>query len=401
VEAKREKTNEFLAKRNVVGMGVGYKNALGEESGQESVVVLVQSKKPKEALTEEDLIPKEINGIPTDVVEIGILRANQAANNNPRTRQRPVIFAGASIAHYLVGAGTLGIVVRHRTSGERLLLSNNHVLANSNDANIGDPILQPGPLDGGTRASDIVAQLSEFRRLAYIEEAGQAQPAPQPPTTTPEQPPTLPDEQPQQPTTPSQPTDSTDSGCDIVEAVVALANVLASASGSSKRVTSQSVAAQAASAPMAAQSTTGATPAEVPMIPSADLDNLLDAALARPINPAMFSDEIMQIGRINGTKEPTLGMTVAKFGRTTGYTTGRVTLLNATVNVQYDTQRGTRTARFVEQVITSGMSSSGDSGSLVIDPNDRRAVGLLFGGSGVASIFTPINRVLSVFNVGI
>ncbi|MEM6284799.1 MAG: hypothetical protein AAF787_21595 [Chloroflexota bacterium] len=393
VEAKRQKTNEFLAKRNVVGMGVGYKNALGEESGQESVVVLVQTKKPEDALTEDDLIPPEIDGIPTDVVEIGILRANQAVNN-PRTRQRPVVFAGASMAHYMVGAGTLGIVVRHRTSGERLLLSNNHVLANSNDANIGDAILQPGALDGGSRSTDIVAQLVDFRRLAYIEEAGQAQPAPQPPPTMPEQPTT-----PGQPSTPTQPPSSgTESGCDVVEAVVALANLLASASGSSKRVTSQSVTAQGV--PITAQST-GATPAEVPMIPSASLDNLLDAALARPTNPAMFSDEVMQIGRINGSKEPTLGMTIAKFGRTTGYTTGRVTLLNATVNVQYDTIRGTRTARFVEQVITSGMSSSGDSGSLIIDPNDRRAVGLLFGGSGVASIFTPINRVLSVFNVEI
>ncbi|MEM6530947.1 MAG: hypothetical protein AAF653_21800, partial [Chloroflexota bacterium] len=351
VEAKRQKTNEFLAKRNVVGMGVGYKNALGEESGQESVVVLVQTKKPEDALTEDDLIPPEIDGIPTDVVEIGILRANQAVNN-PRTRQRPVVFAGASMAHYMVGAGTLGIVVRHRTSGERLLLSNNHVLANSNDANIGDAILQPGALDGGSRSTDIVAQLVDFRRLAYIEEAGQAQPAPQPPPTMPEQPTT-----PGQPSTPTQPPSSgTESGCDVVEAVVALANLLASASGSSKRVTSQSVTAQGV--PITAQST-GATPAEVPMIPSASLDNLLDAALARPTNPAMFSDEVMQIGRINGSKEPTLGMTIAKFGRTTGYTTGRVTLLNATVNVQYDTIRGTRTARFVEQVITSGMSSSG------------------------------------------
>lgn len=375
VQAKQENTNELLAKRNVVGVGVGFKNALGESEGEESVVVLVQSKKPVDALTEEDLIPSEINGVRTDVVEIGIMRAQQV---NPRQRFRPIIQPGASMAHFRVGAGTLGAVLRHRQTGEVFLLSNNHVFANSNDAAIGDPILQPGALDGGNRSNDVVAQLAEFRPLAYIEDAAQGEPAPQP------SPPTQP---------PGEPSQPTDSGCDIVEATVALANVLATLSGSSKRVASQSIG-------MQAQAQTGATPAEVPMIPAEELDNLLDAAIARPTNPAMFSDDVLQIGGINGTKPPTLGMNIVKMGRTTGYTEGRVTLLNATVNVQYDTMRGTRTARFVEQVITTGMSESGDSGSLIVDPSDNAAVGLLFAGSGVATLFTPIDRVLSVFNLG-
>jgi hypothetical protein len=172
--------------------------------------------------------------------------------------------------------------------------------------------------------------------------------------------------------------------------------MLASISGSSKRVQSTGAA---QSETTTTRPSTGATPAEVPLNPDVSLDNLVDAALARPDNPAMFSDEVLQIGRVNGTKAPTLGMIVAKMGRTTGYTEGRVTLLNATVNVQYDTSRGTRTARFVEQVITTGMSSSGDSGSLVVDPADNTAVGLLFAGSQTATIFTPIERVLSVFDV--
>ncbi len=377
VQAKQENTNELLAKRNVVGVGVGFKNALGESEGEESVVVLVQSKKPVDALTEDDIIPSEINGVRTDVVEIGIMRAQQV---NPRQRFRPIIQPGASMAHFRVGAGTLGAVLRHRQTGEVFLLSNNHVFANSNDAAIGDPILQPGALDGGNRSNDVVAQLAEFRALAYIEDAAQNQPTPQPTPPT----------QPQPPTQPSPPTDS---GCDIVEATVALANVLATLSGSGKRVSAQSVG-------MQAQAQTGATPAEVPMIPGRELDNLLDAAIARPTNPAMFSDDVLQIGGINGSKPPTLGMNVVKMGRTTGYTEGRITLLNATVNVQYDTMRGTRTARFVEQIITTGMSESGDSGSLIVDPSDNAAVGLLFAGSGVATLFTPIDRVLSVFNLG-
>ncbi len=42
------------------------------------------------------------------------------------------------------------------------ILSNNHVLANSNTAAIGDPILQPGSHDGGTLTNDHIADLADF-----------------------------------------------------------------------------------------------------------------------------------------------------------------------------------------------------------------------------------------------
>ena len=40
-------------------------------------------------------------------------------------------------------------MVVDRTTGERFLLSNNHVFANSNEASQGDAIIQPAKLDGG------------------------------------------------------------------------------------------------------------------------------------------------------------------------------------------------------------------------------------------------------------
>lgn len=381
IEAQARKTHEFLAKRNVVGTAVGYKNRLGEDTGKPSVVVLVQQKKPLSALTDEDIIPKEIDGMPTDVYEIGFLRAQRS----PMARFRPVMQPGISMAHFRVGAGTLGAVVRHRQTGERFLLSNNHVFANSNHAQTGDFILQPGALDGGMNPSDAIGRLDKFRTLAYIEDAPLV---PEPTPTQPTEP---------APTQPTPETPPTSEGCDVVDVVAAFANALAGLSGSTKRVQTQSLGAQSASAQ---SSTGGSSPAEVPLNPSANLDNLMDAALVRPNDPSMFSDEVLNIGRIAGSKAPELGMRVVKSGRTTGFTEGRVTLLNATVNVQYETMRGTRTARFVNQVITSGMSKSGDSGSLVVDPADNYAVGLLFAGSEFATIFTPIDRVLSYFNVG-
>ncbi len=385
---------KLLEKSNVVGVAVGFKNRQGETTGEPSVVVLVEKKKSKAELTADDLIPSELEGMRTDVIEIGVLKAQLG----PRDQHRPVIPAGVSMGHFGLGnglgAGTLGAVVRDRSTGEKLLLSNNHVFANSNDANVNDDILQPGTLDGGNRRSDIVAQLVRWQQLAYVEDGlPQQQPTPTtPPTTQPE--PT-----PQQPTSPTQP--SEDSGCDIVDAVVALANVLASATGSSKRVQASSVAS------MGAQSAGGAASAQsapvvnasAQTISATSLDNQLDAAVARPNDPAMFSDEIRSIGRVTGTKPAALGMRLAKSGRTTDYTEGNVILLNATVNVEYETRAGKRTGRFVGQIICQGMSDSGDSGSLMVDPTDRMAVGLLFAGSPAATVCTPINRVLDALNV--
>jgi len=115
----------------------------------------------------------------------------------------------------------------------------------------------------------------------------------------------------------------------------------------------------------------------------------------------MFTDDIQNIGKVEGTLAPTLGMRVRKMGRTTGLTFGTITLLNATVNVGYTTSRGNRTARFTGQVITEAMSQGGDSGSLVVDATQNKAVGLLFAGSPLATIFTPIDVVLAGLNVTI
>ena len=115
----------------------------------------------------------------------------------------------------------------------------------------------------------------------------------------------------------------------------------------------------------------------------------------------MFTGEIRSIGQVSGTKPPALGMRVRKVGRTTDYTEGTITLLNATVNVAYNTSKGSRTGRFTGQVITEAMSQGGDSGSLIVDMNENRAVGLLFAGSNLATIFTPIDRVLDALNANL
>jgi hypothetical protein len=60
-----------------------------------------------------------------------------------------------------VTAGTLGAFVRD-PSGDLHVLSNNHVLANANRAQLGDHILQPGPSDGGRLVRNVVGDLERF-----------------------------------------------------------------------------------------------------------------------------------------------------------------------------------------------------------------------------------------------
>jgi hypothetical protein len=56
---------------NVVGIADGVRMRGGKPTGQPAIVVFVERKMPREELTEGDLLPAEIEGIPVDVVESG------------------------------------------------------------------------------------------------------------------------------------------------------------------------------------------------------------------------------------------------------------------------------------------------------------------------------------------
>lgn len=103
------------------------------------------------------------------------------------------------------------------------------------------------------------------------------------------------------------------------------------------------------------------------------------------------------------TAEAELGMSVQKYGRTTGHTVGQVSGLNATIDVGYRTGK----ARFEGQIVISGQgfSAGGDSGSLVVSKGlllgDRRPVGLLFAGTATTTLANPIDVVLDRFDIRI
>jgi hypothetical protein len=156
-EVKDRHKESILAKPNVLGVGTGYKYQKGTQVGDLCLVAMVSQKIPRAGLDPSDLVPVEVEGIATDVIQVGFLRAHQERTD----RWRPAL-GGVSLGHYRVTAGTLGVVVRDRRTNDRLILSNNHVLANNNQGQAGDAIVQPGAADGGREEKDTFASLERF-----------------------------------------------------------------------------------------------------------------------------------------------------------------------------------------------------------------------------------------------
>ena len=133
-------------------------------------MVSVTRKEPAAALSPQDLVPGQIEDVGTDVVETGVLRPLPAKGTDlgPTDRWRPVVPPGVSVGHYLITAGTFGCLVRRED--ELFILSNNHVLANANDCELWDPILQPGTADGGV-SDDRIARLAEYVPIVFESES--------------------------------------------------------------------------------------------------------------------------------------------------------------------------------------------------------------------------------------
>ncbi len=304
---------------NVVGLGVGVKWRNGQPTGEPALVVLVTHKLAKEEVSAADLVPPKLADMQTDVLAVGYPVAGggepQAGVQTLTKRIRPAK-GGYSVGHKAITAGTIATGVYSILPGGTVsppahgvgippkyyILSNNHVLANSNAAALGDPILQPGPFDGGVDPADRIATLSGYIPITFN-----------------------------------------------------------------------------------------------PPIPLTSHNNLVDAAIAE----GQFHDldrEIYWNCCVRGWRRKalvTIGTVVKKTGRTTNFTTGRITAINATVDVGYG---GGKVARFKDQIVTTNMSAGGDSGSLVLTL-DNVAVGLLFAGSASAMIANQIENVRSLLKV--
>lgn len=320
----RRNRENLLKRANVVATGIGYKETNGTKTTALCVVCSVKEKVASSRLSARDLVPATVDGTPTDVVKSGVIRALQA----PTDRFRPAP-GGVSVGHGAITAGTLGCWVTK--NGQKVILSNNHVLANSNDAEIGDPILQPGPFDGGNFPQDHIANLTQFVPISFEGEPSE---------------------------------------CQFANAVITVFNAGCRVINSNIRYRVVKVQAE---------------------------DNLVDAAIATPLDPADVKDEILNIGPIQGTVAGELGMAIKKGGRTTGFTTGQIQQVDVTANVQYGAGQ---IALFTDQLLAGAMSQGGDSGSAVLDENNR-LTGLLFAGSNTTTIINRIENVFSALGISL
>ena len=128
--------------------------------------------------------------------------------------------------------------------------------------------------------------------------------------------------------------------------------------------------------------------------------NHVDCAIAELNKTSLATNSVLFIGPPKGKTPAQIDMVVHKFGRTTGFTVGRITSVETDVNVGYEGG----TATFDNQIIIVGLSAQpfsagGDSGSLILERSTNNAVGLLFAGSTTHTIANHINDVLQALNV--
>jgi hypothetical protein len=325
LHANRNKV--LQSSKNIVGVGRGFKIKKGDYTDKPAIIVLVKKKMPEKDLPRGEIIPPKIYDLDTDVIEVGELLL---LNRTTYVRPAP---PGVSIGHYKISAGTFGAVVKDRRTKKPLILSNNHVLANSSDGQdgrckIGDPILQPGPYDGGTE-EQLIGYLERF--VPIVREYAH-------------------------------------SSCPKAAALERVSNNIIQMFRPHYKMS---------------------------FFKKTSVENMVDAALARPISENVITSEILGLGRVKGIREVESGMKLFKSGRSTSVNNAVVKAQAATLKINMGNNEE---VVFTDQIVTGPMASPGDSGSLVMD-EDNHAVGLLFAGSDSSTIVNRIQNVMDLLDV--
>lgn len=169
-DVKARYSEELLAKSLVIGVGVGPKLVGGERTQENAIRVYVINKLREDKVDDQHMIPSQIEGIETDVIEQDMQEPTSADDlpDTARERHRPAR-PGCSISHYAADSrGTLGKLAKDEQTGKLLFLSNWHVLANCGMCREGDPILQPGGYDGGEVSSDTIGYLHRWADVRML-----------------------------------------------------------------------------------------------------------------------------------------------------------------------------------------------------------------------------------------
>lgn len=329
---------------NVVGCGWGVKRTGGVKTDQHGLVVFVRRKFPRTALHPRHIVPLYVGDAPTDVVEVGQLRMLvqpmpvMGSSDGPAEGDRSARWRparpGVSFGHRSVTAGTFGAVVKDRKTGEVYMLSNNHVAANGTDGRDG----RAGVGDEVLQPGPYDGGTREHDVIGRLERFVPLHPMFKAPV------------------------------CPWAQRAERVLNV-------PLRWFARGYSMQ--------------------LVKKHPEDNFVDCALVKPEDPATVAKDIIGIGRVRGLAEAEIGMGVKKSGRTSGVTGGEVVALGATLDIGLDESA---VARFADQIVTTPLAQPGDSGSLVVDA-DNRAIGLLFAGSDEATLCNPIAAVCEALDV--
>lgn len=167
-EVQEKHTNNFMAKPGVVGTAIG----LGQGAQPVMLILLEYGGVPG--------IPEHLDGVQVRPLVTGKIYALSKPDSPPGKDKNPSqdketvdptarfdrpVPIGVSTGHPDITAGTIGCRV---TDGiDVYALSNNHVYANSNNASIGDSVIQPGTYDGGSSPADDIGTLLEYISINF------------------------------------------------------------------------------------------------------------------------------------------------------------------------------------------------------------------------------------------
>jgi hypothetical protein len=340
-QACTEAQKQLEGNPSVVSVGIGYKYRGGRRTDEVCIVVGVKKKLPMKDVPAGQAVMSSVGDVLTDVIEYGEIKPHQTTQSLVQ-RRRPCP-PGYSIGHPLVTAGTLGAWVKRGSGEEYFILSNNHVIANSNDTTLGEFIRQPGKADNGTE-DDRIARLTDYVRIRFDNENGNGKKT---------------------------------SSSFAWRAWKWPANWVARMLGCPYRLVV-------------------ARPNQVEQ----PHPNLVDAAVAKVILESWVDLDIPEIGEIEGIRDLQLGDQVQKTGRTTEHTTGMVEVVGSSSVVDYGPGKGNAT--FQDQIVVRGdsgdFSAPGDSGSAIIT-EDGFLGGLLFAGGSGVTIANKISHVVSLLGV--
>jgi hypothetical protein len=358
-EAHRTAINELLdpqkIKPNVVGAGVGVKWTNGQPTGKQSVLVLV-TQKVQSGLSQRDMIPTQIADMPTDVVTVGYpfagvgmlpatssLPSMNGAHNSLLVAEVPTQQRAApGFGQVVPMAAPEKLARRRRPAQGGWSVGHYQMTSGTIGTCVYDflPEASMSPPQQGIGTPSKYYILSNSHVLANFNNGAPGDPILQP--------------------------SPLDGGTDPADRIATLSRFV----------------------PLTFE----------PPVPRFLHQNTVDAAIAE----GEFHEldrTIHWSGPVRGWTPKSqigIGLPLKKSGRATNLTLGRIIATHVTIDVHYP---GGKVARFNDQIISTRMSAGGDSGSLVVNPENDQAVGLLFAASPFVTIINQFENIRNLLQI--